>query len=88
MLKEYTSIPKKRFACQIEETGELEKIEDGVAKYTNKVGAVTELVEFTYAEGQKPEVGDYLVQEGKNKYYLEKKEEFEEDFRSTGFKLR
>lgn len=88
MLREYTSIPQKRLACQIEETGVLTKVDDGIAKYTNKVGAITELMEFSYKEGEKPEVGDYIVQEEKSSYYLSKKERFEADYRGTGFKLR
>ena len=88
MLKEYASIPKKRLACQIEEGGTLEKISEGTGRYTNKVGAVQELIDFTYAEGQKPEVGDYLVQEGKTDYRLSKKAKFESSYRGTGFKLK
>ena len=88
MLREYNSIPQKRLACQIEEGSKVEKLRDGVARYTNKVGAVQELIDFTYAEGQKPEVGDYLVKEGKTEYKLSKKVQFESSFRGTGFKLR
>lgn len=88
MLKEYTSIPQKRLACQVEEGGTLEKIREGVARYTNKVGAIQELMEFTYSEGQKPEVGDYLVKEGKTEYKLYKKDKFESSYRGTGFKLK
>ena len=88
MLKEYASIPKKRLACQIEEGGNLEKISEGTGRYTNKVGAVQELIDFTYAEGQKPEVGDYLVKEGKTDYRLCKKAKFESSYRGTGFKLK
>lgn len=88
MLKEYTSIPQKRLACQIEEGGNLEKIKEGVARYTNKVGAIQELMEFTYSENQKPEVGDYIVQADKRDVYLVKKDLFEKTYRSTGFRLR
>ena len=89
MLREYTSIPQKRLACQIEETGTLEKLSDGVAKYENKVGAITELLEFTYSANQgKPEPGDYIVQLSKEDVYLVKKDVFEASYRSTGFKLK
>lgn len=47
MLKEYQSILQKRLACYIEESGKMEKIKAGVAKYTNKVGAIQELLEFS-----------------------------------------
>jgi hypothetical protein len=87
MLREYTSIPQKRLACQIEETGKIEKVKEGVAKYTNKVGAIQELMEFKYSEGQKPEPGDYIVKESKTNVYLVKKDLFERTYRSTGFKL-
>lgn len=88
MLREYNSIPRKRLACQIEEGGTLEKIREGVARYTNKVGAIQELMEFTYSENQKPEVGDYIVQVDKKDVYLVKKGTFEKTYRCTGFKLR
>ena len=88
MLREYSSIPQKRLACQIEESGKVEKVSDGIAKYENKVGAVTELLEFKYTEGQKPEVGDYIVFISKEDVYLVKKDLFESSYRSTGFKLR
>lgn len=88
MLREYMSIPQKRLACQIEETGELTKVREGVGLYQNKVGAITEIMEFTYSDGQKPEVGDYIVKEGKTDVYLIKQELFERTYRSTGFKLK
>ena len=87
MFREYTSIPQKRLACVIEEGGTLEKISDGVARYTNKVGAISELIEFQYGT-EKPEVGDFIVKEGKKDVYLVKKELFERTYRSTGFKLK
>ena len=88
MLREYTSIPQSRLACQIEETGKVEKVREGVAKYENKVGSVTELMEFTYSDGQKPEAGDYIVHLSKTDIYLVKKDVFEKSYRSTGFKLK
>ena len=87
MFREYQSIPQKRLACQIEEGGTLEKISDGVARYTNKVGAIQELIEFQYGT-DKPAVGDYIVKESKQDVYLVKQELFERTYRSTGFKLR
>lgn len=87
MFREYTSIPQKRLACQIEEGGTLEKISDGLARYTNRVGAIQELIEFQYGD-KKPEVGDYIVKEGKQDVYLIKQELFERTYRSTGFKLK
>jgi hypothetical protein len=87
MFREYTSIPQKRLACQIEEEGKVEKIKEGVARYTNKVGAINELIDFKYGD-KKPEVGDYIVKESKTDCYLVKKDLFEKTYRSTGFKLR
>ena len=87
MFREYTSIPQKRLACQIEEGGTLEKISDGLARYTNKVRAIQELIEFQYGD-KNPEVGDYIVKEGKQDVYLIKQELFERTYRSTGFKLK
>ena len=87
MFREYTSIPQKRLACQIEEGGTLEKISDGLARYTNRVGAIQELIEFQYGD-KEPEVGDYIVKEGKQDVYLIKQELFERTYRSTGFKLK
>ena len=87
MFREYVSIPQKRLACQIEEGSKVEKLRDGVARYTNKVGAIQEIMEFQYGD-KKPEVGDYIVQESKTDVYLVKKESFEKMYRSTGFKLR
>lgn len=87
MFKEYTSIPQKRLACQIEESGKVEKIKEGIARYTNKVGAIQELIDFQYGD-KKPEVGDYIVQESKTDVYLVKKELFDRTYRSTGFKLK
>ena len=87
MLREYQSIPQKRLACQIEEGSKVEKLRDGVARYTNKVGAIQEIMEFQYGD-KKPEVGDYIVQESKTDVYLVKRELFERTYRSTGFKLK
>lgn len=87
MLREYQSIPQKRLACQIEEGAKVEKLRAGVARYTNKVGAIQEIMEFQYGD-RKPEVGDYIVQVSKDDVYLVKKELFERTYRSTGFKLR
>ena len=88
MFREYASIPKKRLACQIEVGGVLEKIKDGVARYTNKVGAISELIEFEYQDGQKPEAGDYIVKINKTDVHLVKQDLFEGEYRSSGFRLR
>ena len=87
MFREYTSIPQKRLACQIEEGGTLEKISDGLARYTNKVGAIQELIEFQYGT-DKPVVGDYIVKESKKDVYLMKKDLFEKTYKSAGYKLQ
>lgn len=88
MLREYQSIPQKRLACQIEEGGKIEKVKEGVAKYTNKVGAIIELMEFKYSADQTPKVGDYIVKQAQDNVYLVNKDDFEKTYRSTGFKLK
>jgi hypothetical protein len=87
MLKEYTMIQKTRLACRIEESGKLEEVKKGLYKYTNKVGAVTELLEFSVDIKIVPKPGDYIVRISKESMYHVSKEEFESTYRSTGFKL-
>lgn len=88
MLREYTTRVQKKQACIIEESGKLEKVKTGVAKYTNKVGAITELYEFTYSDKQTPEVGDYIVYQSADDIYLVKKAVFEKSYVPCGFKLK
>ena len=88
MLKEFKRIPKTKFASKIEENGELKQLNKTSYKYTNKVGAITELVEFTCKEDQVPEPGDYIVQnDDGNTYYLADKEDWEAEYQSQGFCL-
>lgn len=95
MLREYKTIQQNKFACQIEETGKIEPIKDaetgktlpGRARYTNKRGAITELMEFTHDVKQKPEVGDYIVKQSEDDIYLVKQAVFEKSYRPAGFKL-
>jgi hypothetical protein len=87
MLKEYTMIQKTRLACRIEESGKLEEVKKGLYKYTNKVGAVTELLEFSVDIKIVPKPGDYIVRISKENSYHVPKDEFEFTYRPTGFKL-
>ena len=88
MYREYTSIVQTRFACKIDEKGEIEPISPGVSLYRNKVGAVTQLEEFVHAEGVEPKPGDYIVKTPDGKVVLAAKDHFEKNYRSTGFILR
>jgi hypothetical protein len=85
MLREYTTVVKRALACKIEATGKLEKIKAGLYKYTNKAGAITELMEFSCDTKVTPKAGDYIVQDAE--CYHATKEDFEKLYRLSGFKL-
>jgi len=87
MLREYVSIPQKRLACKIEKDAKIEKVKGDEFKYTNKVGAIQELMIFNCG-GKKAEVGDYIVRLSKEDQYLVKKDVFEKSYRCSSFKLK
>jgi hypothetical protein len=88
MLKEYQTIQKSKYASKIEPKGKLDKMDEVTYKYSNKQGAITELVEFTCKKDQVPEAGDYIVQNPDGvTYYLEDKLDWESNYRAQGFKL-
>jgi hypothetical protein len=87
MLREYTTVQKTRLACQIEETGNIEKIKAGEFRYTNKQGAITELLEFSCDTKVTPKAGDYIVKISDDDIYHVKQKVFEESYRPAGFKL-
>ena len=88
MYREYTTIVKTRLACQIEDKGVIEPVAPGISIYRNKVGAITQLEEFTHAEGVEPRPGDYIVKTPDGKTALAEKEQFEKNYRSSGFVLK
>jgi hypothetical protein len=87
MLREYTTIVQTRLACQIEESGKLEKIKAGEYKYTNKQGAITELLEFSCDNKVTPKPGDYIVKLSSTDIYHVEKDVFEKSYRPSGFRL-
>lgn len=87
MLREYTTIQQTRLACQIEETGNIEKIKAGEFRYTNKQGAITELMEFSCDAKVTPKTGDYIVKASDDDIYHVKQKVFEKSYRPSGFKL-
>jgi len=87
MLREYTTVVQTRLASKIEESGNLEKIKAGEYKYTNKQGAITELLEFSCDTKVTPKPGDYIVKLSDSDIYHVAKEEFEKSYRPSGFRL-
>jgi hypothetical protein len=88
MFKEYKTLQQTRMACKIEPNGIVEKVKPGVARYKNKTGAITELIEFSHDTKVKPDAGDYIVRMCEDDVYHVRKEVFEKSYRPTGFKLK
>lgn len=84
MFREYVSIPQVRLACQITERGKVTQLTKDKYLYTEKVGAISERMEFS--SETEPSIGDYIVTMD-NDYLLIAKVAFEERFRSTTYKI-
>ena len=84
MFREYVSIPQVRLACQISERGEVTQLTKDKYLYTEKVGAISERMEFS--SDAEPTIGDYIVTMD-NDYLLISKVAFEERFRSTTYRI-
>ena len=84
MFKEYVSIPRVKVACLVDERGEVTHLREKMFLYTEKVGAISERIEF-YSE-ETPAIGDYVTSDASG-YYLIPKQDFEERFRSTTYKI-
>ncbi len=88
MYREYTTIVQTRLACQILESGTIEKVSPTVSLYKNKVGAITQLEEFIHVSDAVIEAGDYIVKTPDGNTVHAKKDEFEGKYKSSGFILR
>ena len=84
MFREYVSIPQVRLACQIVEKGIVTQLTKDKYLYTEKVGAISERMEFS--SETEPAIGDYIVIKN-NDYLLIAKVAFEERFRSTTYRI-
>ena len=84
MFREYVSIPQVRLACQVTEKGTVTKLDKDKYLYTEKVGAISERMEFS--SETEPVIGDYIVIKD-NDYLLIAKVAFEERFRSTTYRI-